>query len=184
MKTLARWILKLWGWKCLPLPGDKPRRSIICVAPHTSNIDFIVGKLYYLTVGKPHGFLMKQDWFFFPLGGLLRAMGGIPVSRGAKGDMVSRLASYIRAQPDIHIAITPEGTRSYTTGWRTGFYRMAIEADIPIELAVIDYQKREVGIFEVFYPTGNMAEDIDYMRSRFRGDQAKYPHKFQDHVPR
>lgn len=180
MKALSKKILSLLGWQCLPLPSERPRHSIVCVAPHTSNQDFFIGKLYYNTLGKPHGFLMKKDWFFWPLGPIIRAMGGIPVNRSKHEDMVTKLAEYIRQQDELHIGITPEGTRSYTPTWKSGFYRIALEAGIPIELAVIDYRNKRVGIFEVFHPTGDMERDIAYIRSRFRADQAKYPKLFAD----
>ncbi|MDY5857670.1 MAG: 1-acyl-sn-glycerol-3-phosphate acyltransferase [Porphyromonas sp.] len=182
MKKLAAWLLTRLGWRCLPALDEQPTHSIICVAPHTSNTDFLIGKLYYTTIGKPHGFLMKKDWFFFPLGSIFRAMGGIPVDRSRKGDMVERLAEYIGTQQEVHIAITPEGTRSYRQDWKTGFYRIALAAGIPIELAVLDYEQREVGIFEVFHPTGDMEADIAYIRSRYSSRQAKYPNKYHDYV--
>lgn len=115
------------------------------------------------------------------MGYLFKALGGIPVDRDKKGDMVTRLAEYIKSQRESHIAITPEGTRSYRTDWKSGFYRIAVSAGIPIELAVIDYQRKEVGIFEVFHPTGDMEQDIAYIRSRFRKEQAKYPEQYHEH---
>lgn len=166
----------------MPLPDERPTHSVICVAPHTSNMDFFIGKLYYATIGKPHAFLMKRDWFFFPLGLILKAMGGIPVDRGRKEDTVLKLSRYIKAQKEVHIAITPEGTRSLRTEWKSGFYRIALEAGVPIELAVLDYKRKEVGIFEVFHPTGDMDRDIAYIRSRFSSEQAKYPSLFYDYV--
>ncbi len=125
---------------------------------------------------------MKKAWFFFPLGIFLRSMGGIPVDRSQRGDTVGKLASYILSQPEMHIGITPEGTRSYREAWHTGFYRIAENAGIPIELAVIDYSRKEVGIFEVFHPTGDMEADIAEMRSRFSSAQARYPKLFHDYV--
>ena len=125
---------------------------------------------------------MKKSWFFFPLGYLLKAIGGIPVNRDKKGDMVTRLADYIKSQKEAHIAITPEGTRSYREEWKSGFYRIALAAGIDIELAVIDYKRKEVGIFEVFTPTGNLDKDIAYIRSRFSKEQAKYPEKYHEHT--
>jgi hypothetical protein len=125
---------------------------------------------------------MKKSWFFFPLGYLLKAIGGIPVNRDKKGDMVTRLADYINSQEEAHVAITPEGTRSYREEWKSGFYRIALAAGIDIELAVIDYKRKEVGIFEVFTPTGDLDKDIAYIRSRFSKEQAKYPEKYHEHT--
>lgn len=181
MKKLATKILSLFGWKCLAPLQEQTTKSIICVAPHTSNWDFFIGKLYYSTINKPHGFLMKKDWFFFPLGYLLKALGGIPIDRSRSQGTTEKVVDYISRQEEVHIAITPEGTRSYGTEWKTGFYRIALSAGIPIELAMIDYKNKLVGIFEVFYPTGDMERDIAYIRSRYRSEQAKYPHKYHDY---
>lgn len=144
-------------------------------------MDFIIGKLFYTTIGRPHGFLMKKDWFFFPLGYLLKYMGGIPVNRSKKEDLVEKLSQYIHKKKELHIGITPEGTRSYRSEWKSGFYRIALAAGIPIQLAVIDYKNKEVGIFEVFNPTGDMEQDIDYIRRQYHKYQAKYPEKFHEY---
>lgn len=182
MKDIATWILRCLGWTIAPAPTEHPPRSIICVAPHTSNMDFLIGKLYYMTTGKPHHFLMKKDWFVFPLGLFFKAMGGIPVDRGKNSDLVGALAQYILQQPEIHIGITPEGTRSAVERWRTGFYRIALQAGIPIELAVIDYSTKQVGVFEIFHPTGDVESDIAYMHSRFSSRQARHPKNFTDYA--
>jgi acyltransferase family protein len=121
---------------------------------------------------------MKKDWFFFPFGGILRSMGGIPVDRSHSGSMVDQLAERIKESSKLSIAITPEGTRRATDRWKTGFYRIACAANIPIQLAVIDYKKRELGILETFYPTGNEEADIRYIRSRYHSEQARFPKNF------
>ena len=81
--NLSRWILKLAGWKSV-YQVEEPAKSVICVAPHTSNWDFIIGKLYYWSLNKKAGFLMKKSWFFFPMGYLFRAMGGVPIDRSKR----------------------------------------------------------------------------------------------------
>lgn len=144
-------------------------------------MDFFLGKLYYWSVGKSSGFLMKKDWFFFPFGPLLRAMGGVPVDRSKKEDIVSKLAQYFKEQTELHIAITPEGTRKLREKWHSGFYHIALQASVPIELAVIDYAQKALGIFEVFYPTGNIEQDLAYIRRRYTSSQAKYPEKFYEY---
>ena len=105
-------------------------------------------------------------------------MGGIPVDRSHSGSMVDQLAERIKESSKLSIAITPEGTRRATDRWKTGFYRIACAANIPIQLAVIDYKKRELGILETFYPTGNEEADIRYIRSRYHSEQARFPKKF------
>ena len=177
-KIIAQSLLRLLGWKVLPHPGQRPEGSVICVAPHTSNYDFPLGLLYSWVAGYRSCFLMKSDWFFFPLGYILRALGGIPVNRKQHTQTVERLQEQLRQKGQIHLAITPEGTRSKAEKWKSGFYHIAVAAGLPIELAVINYGKKELGIFEVFYPTGNIEEDLAIIRSRYDKSQAKYPDQF------
>lgn len=141
-------------------------------------MDFILGLLYSWSVGIQSGFLMKSDWFFFPLGSLFRALGGVPVNRKERTQTVERIQQLLQQQGQMHIAITPEGTRSRGEKWKSGFYHIAQAAGLPIELAVIDYRQKELGIFEVFTPTGDLEADLAYIRSRFRAEQAKYPDQF------
>ncbi len=180
MKQLAKAILRLMGWKLLPAPKERPKRSIICIAPHTSNCEFFIGKLYHWAVGERSGFLMKKEWFFFPFSLILKSMGGIPVNRGKREDKVNQIAEKIKSYSEIHIALSPEGTRKLTEKWHRGFYYIAEKANIPIELAVIDYGKKLVGIFEVFYPTGDIEQDLKYILSKYNSSQAKYPELYYE----
>lgn len=100
------------------------------------------------------------------------------MNRKERTQTVERLQELLRQKGQIHLAITPEGTRSKAEKWKSGFYHIAVAAGLPIELAVIDYGKKELGIFEVFYPTGNIEEDLATIRSRYDKSQAKYPDQF------
>lgn len=189
-KAIGKFMLKKLGWKIIT-PPEEPEKSVICVAPHTSNYDFFIGKFYYWAIGRKAGFLMKKEWFFFPLGLILKAMGGVPINRkkskhgeNKKGSTVSELQSYFRKPGPRHIAITPEGTRSATDRWKTGFLRIADGAKVPIQLAVMDYSKKEVGIFEIFKPTGNIEKDLAYVSSKYSAEQAYNPRKFTQNKPR
>lgn len=176
--SLSRAILSLFHWRVRITVPDYPR-CIICVAPHTSNWDFILGKLAYASVGRKAGFLMKESWFFFPLGLLFKAIGGIPVPRGRKhGSLVSALVEQFRSASRMVIAITPEGTRGLTDTWRTGFLHIARQADVPVALGVIDYGRREVIIDTMFEPTGHVERDINAIKEYYRQFTARYPEKF------
>lgn len=177
MSNIHQRLLKMMGWKTI-VPPERPSKSVICVAPHTSNIDFIIGKLYHDSLGIKSHFLMKKEWFFFPLGPLFRAMGGIPIDRSKKTSQVEQAAEMIQAADTFHLGITPEGTRSKSDRWKTGFYHIARLAHVPIELAKIDYKKKEVGIFEVFIPTGDVEADLAYIKSKYEADMAKKPQNF------
>ena len=177
-KNLAQTLLRILGWKVEALPQDHPAGSVICVAPHTSNADFFIGLLFSWAVGIRSGFLMKSDWFFFPLSPILRALGGVPVNRSERSQTVERIQQLVRQRGEMHIAITPEGTRKRGEKWKSGFYHIAQAAGLPIELAVINYKDKVVGITEVFHPTGDLERDLAYIRSRYSAEQAKYPEQF------
>ena len=130
---LSRQILRMAGWTVDITVPDYPK-CIICVAPHTSNWDFILGKLAYASVGRKAGFLMKESWFFFPLGLIFKAMGGIPVPRRKGSSLVETIVAKFNASQRLALAITPEGTRSRTTEWHHGFLHIAREAGVPIVL--------------------------------------------------
>lgn len=137
-----------------------------------------MGKFYYDTLATKAHFLMKKEWFFFPLGLIFKTMGGIPIDRAKKGSVVKLVARLFQGRSPLHIAITPEGTRSANKQWKTGFYHIAKRARVPIELAKIDYHKKEVGIFEVFYPGDSLEEDLAYIRSKYSAQMACHPSQF------
>lgn len=173
---LSRQILRIAGWTVNITVPDYPK-CIICVAPHTSNWDFILGKLAYASVGRKAGFLMKKSWFFFPLGLIFKAMGGIPV--GKKGSsLVSSLIEKFNTTDRLTIAITPEGTRSLTTEWRHGFLHIAYQAHIPIALGAIDFPTRRIIIEQTFQPSGDIEKDMRAIKDYYRPFQGKYPEKF------
>lgn len=173
----SKLILRIIGWKVRITVPDYPK-VIICVAPHTSNWDFILGKLAYATTGRKAGFLMKSSWFFFPLGLVFKAIGGVPVNRDSRNSMVESLVHRFRNTDRLALAITPEGTRSRTTRWHTGFLRIAEEADVPIVLGVIDFATRQILIEQTFTPTGNTEADMRSVKDYYRQFTGKYPEKF------
>jgi 1-acyl-sn-glycerol-3-phosphate acyltransferase len=177
MKKLSLWIFKKTGWKAI-VAVDEPPKSVICVAPHTSNWDFVIGKLYYWALGRKSGFLMKKSWFFFPIGNLLRNMGGIPVNRSKSTSVTDQVAEEFNKWETFHVAITPEGTRSLVKKWKMGFYYIAVKANVPIQLAYIDYKKKEMGITCIIYPSGDEKADLAKIQTFYRGVIAKHPEKF------
>ena len=171
-------LLKLFGWTVSITVPDAPK-CLICVAPHTSNWDFVIGKLAYSSVGRDAGFLMKAQWFFWPLGCFFRAIGGIPVERrNKKVSLTDAVVQRFNSCERLQLAITPEGTRSLTTRWHTGFLHIAMRAGVPIQLGVIDYALKQVRINDVFIPTGNVEADLAAVKRFYRGCRGKYPSKF------
>ena len=177
MQKISQYILRFFGWK-LNVLVNEPAKSVICVAPHTSNWDFPIGKLSYLALGREASFLMKKSWFFFPMGELFRAMGGIPVDRSKKSSITDLMAEEFENRSRFHLAITPEGTRSLVEKWKMGFYHIALKANVPIQIAYIDYAKKEMGILDLFYPTGNEEADLVKIQNYYKTVQACFPDKF------
>lgn len=176
--NLAARILRWAGWTLHVSVPDYPR-CLICVAPHTSNWDFVIGKLAYAAIGRKAGFLMKQAWFFWPLGCFFRAIGGVPVHpKGSGGDLVHTLIERFRSTDRLTLAITPEGTRSRNPNWRTGFLRIAYGADIPIVLAAIDFGTKNVYLTETFTPTGDLEADMKAIKQYYKPFTGKHPDKF------
>ncbi len=172
-------LFKRWGWtKEVTVPlRDK---CIIAVAPHTSNWDFIIGELYYQSMGRKALFLMKKSWFFFPLGILLRKLGGFPVNRSKRTSMTEQMAESAKHTAQFELAVTPEGTRSRRTKWKHGFYFMALKAGLPIQLYAIDYKNKRIVCTEEIIPTGNLKEDMQKINNYYEPflSLAKYPEKF------
>lgn len=176
--NFAGWLLKVFGWRVSVTVPDAPK-CIICVAPHTSNWDFVIGKLAYASVGRTAGFLMKSTWFFWPLGWFFRKIGGIAVHRRGDGTSLTKfVVEKFRSVERMQLAITPEGTRSLQPDWHTGFLRIAVEADVPIMLGVIDFCKKEVRVDTEFIPTGDIDADMAAVKEFYRGVCGRYPEKF------
>lgn len=175
--VLCRRILHLFGWTMGPDGGDVPK-SVICVAPHTSNLDLTLGKLFYNALGKKSKFLIKKEWFFFPLNIIFKSMGGIPINRDKSSSTTEQIAEEFAKHDTFQIAITPEGTRKRTKEWKKGFYYIALKAKVPIQVAYIDYGKKEIGIKETFYPTGDAEKDILKIRSMYVGIKGYHEKNF------
>lgn len=169
---------KILGWEADVNVPDYDK-YIICAAPHTSNWDFIIGKLFYAAIGRKTGFMMKKEWFFFPLGYLFKAMGGIPVNRSKNTSTVNSVSNTAMKSKTFHLCITPEGTRSANPNWKKGFYYIAYKAHIPILLFGIDYKnKRIIGNKEII-PSGDYEKDIKEIKRYFIQFTGKYPEKFE-----
>ncbi len=178
IQGFCRWLLyKKLGWtKCVTVAH--PDKFIICLAPHTSNWDFIIGQLYAQAEGFKINFLMKREWFFWPLGVIFRSLGGIPVWRSKHTSMTDNLAETAKTRDSFKLCITPEGTRSPNTEWKKGFYFIALKAEIPILLYGVDYEKKKIVCTDSFTPSGNIDEDMPKIKSYFKDFKGKKPENF------
>ena len=155
-----------------------PDKYIICLAPHTSNWDFILGQLYSRAEGLRINYLMKKEWFFWPLGPIFRKTGGIPVFRDKKTSMTDNLAKTALQSATFRLCITPEGTRSRNPEWRKGFYFIALKAGLPILLYGLDFDRKLIQCTKCIMPTGDVEKDMQEIKQYFADYKGKHPENF------
>ena len=172
----AKFILKVMGgWK---IEGDMPRdisKFIIIAADHTSNWDFVVGMAVKWSLGLKAGFFAKHSLFFWPLGVLMRALGGVPIERSRTGNRVQDAVDEINKTDNFVLVIAPEGTRSKVARWKTGFYHIARGADIPVVPVGFDFTKKKVVIGHPMGMTGDIKKDFQKMHQFFVPFEGRYP---------
>lgn len=178
LQEFCKWILynKL-GWK-KNVTVKHNDKFIICLAPHTSNIDFIIGQLYMRAENMKINFLMKKEWFFWPLGILFKKIGGIPVWRNKHTNMTDILSDIAKRENTFRLCITPEGTRSLNPNWKKGFYYIATKAQIPILLYGIDYEKKLIQCTKSFIPNGDIDKDMAEIKEYFKKFKGRHPNLF------
>ncbi len=156
----GRFLIKISGWR---VEGGVPesKHMLIIAAPHTSNWDaiFLLGAAY--TFGIKVNWLVKNNFFVPVLAQIITFFGGVPVDRSRATNMVSRLADQILVSDGTNLVVPPAGTRGYTEYWKSGFYRIALEADIPIVCGYLDYSKKVAGLGLSFKLTGDVKQDMD-----------------------
>ncbi|MDR0983124.1 MAG: 1-acyl-sn-glycerol-3-phosphate acyltransferase [Culturomica sp.] len=178
MRYIAKFIMWIAGWKYV---GEIPKenKSVVAAVPHTSGWDFFWGEMAFLSIGLPTYILMKKEYFFFPLGVLLRALKVIPVDRGKKdSQLVDQLIDEFGRRKRIHLCITPEGSRKKRKKWKKGFLVIANAVNVPVHLGRLDYKRKEVTVGPIFQPTGDIEADMKYIMSTYRDANPKYPENF------
>jgi 1-acyl-sn-glycerol-3-phosphate acyltransferase len=177
-KSFCNWLLcKRMGWT-MEVTESIPDKAIICLAPHTSNWDFIMGLLYSRSIGMQSNFLMKKEWFFWPLSPIFKKLGGIPVYRQKHSSMTDAMAETARNAKIFHLCITPEGTRSKNPDWKKGFYFIAQKAGIPILLYGLDYERRLIQCTKTIIPSGDFEKDMRDIKLYFKDFKGKIPNNF------
>ncbi len=178
MNRFFHWLLfKRLGFKDT-LFEPLPSKYIIALAPHTSNWDFVIGVMYSKAKGINCKFLIKKEWFFWPMNHLIRSLGGIPVSREKSHGITDVLAQQAIDSDQFCLCITPEGTRESNSNWKRGFYVIAMKANLPIYLFALDYKYKTVVCTKKVIPDGNIDQQMSEIKSYFSQVHAKHPHKF------
>ena len=174
---VQRWasrMLALLGWRLDILWPPVPK-CVIIVYPHTSNWDFFLGYLARLGAGLPAHWIGKDTIFRWPVAGLLRRMGGMPVNRREQRGLTAQLLREFERRRWMWLAIAPEGTRARADRWKSGFYHLALAARVPVGLAFIDYRERLIGLRIYLDLTGDEEQDLARMRAVYAGKTGKHP---------
>jgi 1-acyl-sn-glycerol-3-phosphate acyltransferase len=173
-KAVSASLMFLTGWR---FEGQLPnlRKFVLIVAPHTSNWDFPVGVMAMFALGIRGTFLGKDTLFKPPFGFIFRWLGGVPVDRFSKNNVVDQTIALFQARDQMILAISPEGTRKVIDRWRTGFYWVAVGAKVPIVPVAFDFPRKRYIIHAPQEMTGDPERDIAHLRSFFRASQAYRP---------
>ncbi|MGM9483929.1 1-acyl-sn-glycerol-3-phosphate acyltransferase [Roseateles sp. NT4] len=165
--------LKLAGWTVQGSLAPEARKSVFIAAPHTSNWDLPYTLFASFALRLTPYWMGKSSIFKFPFGGLMRWLGGIPVDRSQANNLVAASAAALQAADGpVQLIVPPEGTRSKTIYWKTGFYWIAVTAQLPIVMAHMDYPRKLVGLGPLFQPTGDVEADMAAIKryyAQFKG---------------
>ena len=176
LRPFYQLMFKIFGWKIQGAFPAGVKKYIAAVAPHTSNVDFLIG-VAVRSICRMHNakFLAKSSLFKPPFGWVFRLLGGYPVYRDKNTDMVSQAAAIFEANENFILAIAPEGTRSKVEKLKTGFYYIAKKANVPIVACGFDYEKKTVFIGDPFYPSDDVARDIETLTAFYRNIRGRNP---------
>jgi len=176
MSRLAALAFRLAGWHTegTPPPND---RFVIIAAPHTSNWDAVILLVAARIFDLPLAWFVKDAWFRFPLGPIMRRLGGVPIDRSAHHGVVEQAIAQLQSSERLALAVPPEGTRGRTPHWKTGFYHIARGAKVPIVLGFIDYGRKVAGLGPAFTPTGDLERDFEVFRAFYDKVQPRFPEK-------
>jgi len=177
LKIISKLALRLLGWR---LDGKLPEldKYVLIGAPHTSNWDSVYGFLGAGAIGLRFKWIAKQSVFPGPLSPILKLFGGIPVDRTIRSSVIKRMVDLFNSREKFVLGIMPEGTRSKTEFWKTGFYYIATGAKLPIAFAFLDYGRKRVGIADlILHPTGNIKSDMKVIKNFYKGMRGKHPQR-------
>ncbi|PWH82286.1 acyltransferase [Algibacter marinivivus] len=179
MQWLAKFIyFKILGWQIFgntSFSKENIKKAIIIAAPHTSWHDFYIGILLRAAVGVKTNFIGKKELFVFPLGWFFRVLGGAPINRHSNENKVDAIAKLFGEYDEFRMTLAPEGTRKKVESWRTGFYYIAKQANVPIIMFTLDFENKQNKISEPFYPTDDVDADFKFMYNFYKGVKGKIP---------
>ena len=181
LRIISLLIFKINGWKVVD-SINYPKKCIVIAAPHTSNWDFLIGRCYCYIKSINPKYLIKSEIFYPFIGYLLKLNGAIPVYRKEKNNVVQQIVDLFNNSEELILGIAPEGTRSKVNKWKTGFYHIALKANVPILLCKLDYKNKQVGIFNKINPSSDYEKDMKFIEDAFRNVEGKIPEYYNPEI--
>lgn len=178
-RLLARAFLRATGWTAEGAP-PKPHRFVLIAAPHTSNWDLAYLLAFAAVFDLRISFMMKHTVFRGPLGPFFKSLGGIPIRRHLRENLVKQMVEAFRTGDDMVLVVPAEGTRDRVERWKSGFYHIAREAGVPIVLSYLDWGRRRGGFGPAVIPTGHYREDMDAIRDFYADKTGRHPELFAE----
>lgn len=178
-RVIGRCLLAGFRWK---IEGEmhNARKFVIVIAPHTSTWDFFIPLAIMLTLGFRSSWLVAAKYTCWPLGSFMRWLGGIPVDRSASHGLVAQVVQRFNANDKFILSLFPEGTRKKVREWKTGFWHIAAQAGVPIQLVSLDYGKKLATFGPVINPSDTPEADMEQIRMHYRDVTAKHPDAFEN----
>lgn len=181
-KALAHFFFWITGWKMKAKITEPMKHSVMVAAPHTSNWDFPIALASFWIMGLDLKYFIKNDYTRGPFGWFFKWTGAIGVDRKRKKNNLTNYAIELLKERKMVILVPAEGTRKAVDKWRTGFYHIACEAQVPISLGTLDYKLKEADILGVFEPTGNFEKDMEFIQEKFRPIHPKHPENYNPQI--
>jgi len=176
-KALARWLLRISGWQTV---GTRPTSNhyVLIAAPHTSNWDFPLMLIFAAAFDINVTWMAKHSLFYPPMGWIMRALGGMPITRHRNQNVVAAMVAAFDTAPHLVLVVPTEGTREKSEYWKSGFYHIARQAGVPIVPSFLDFDRKCGGFGPALAISGDVRSDMQYFRDFYRGMMGKFPDQF------
>lgn len=182
-QKIGKAILKLLGWKHRVPEEFKVKKAVMIGAPHTSNWDILYSIAGMWAAGYTPKFFIKKEWIDKPvIGGFLKWLGGIPVDRGKRNNLVQHSVDMLKQADELVLLVPVEGTRKRVNAWKKGFYYIALESGLPLLLAYLDYGKKEAGVGRMMYVSGDFEKDMTEIEDFYKDVTAKHPENYNPRI--
>jgi len=170
------------GWKMVGEVPSDVRKAVLVCAPHTSNWDFPFALAAFSLVDLKLKYFIKNSWFFFPMNLFFKATGGVPVDRTKSHGIVDEMTLKLKESKEMIVAVPAEGTRSWVSKWKTGFYHIAKGANVPLIMGFVDFKKKEVGFGPLFNLSGDFEKDMTQIQEFFNQKTPKHSDNYNPNI--